>query len=446
MSLLVDHPDFSLVFTPGTPRTGQGVAKTQEGVKALLALWGIPKDDPDHPLCVFSWTPTPDALAALSTHFPKARVCQLAPLDPLRNTRTHAKTAWLTAPTLPSEPRFKVTHETGETCELCVEVTPGVFPPVMHLIRPDRLPVPLEGVMGFSHTNTAFFWDRHTMLRSSSGVLRFSEDVACAFCTQVLSLAPPGHAALFSGHALEDAYESAKTHTPCSAFTQAFWLGRDEAWAHPLLQRNMHAFFSSDTPPRGVDHVPDSQFLRFRAVASHYSEAQQRDAWERTLREPWADYKKPVILMMMLRTSPKVGAEHLLTAALKRSKDALAQAGVVETVLKKAVCENDTGLLEALSRVRCAPSRTVLTFFSAVDRLCKKDTQWHSVACLWAYHEGFQQKDSPEGVASFSHALCAYTPSVFKEPLSAFLSPSMREALHESNFVKALDAVGVGAP
>jgi hypothetical protein len=80
-----------------------------------------------------------------------------------------------------------------------------------------------------------------------------------------------------------------------------------------------------------------------------------------------------------------------------------------------------------------------------MPRFCSATcTPW--VACLWAYHEGFQQKDSPEGVASFSHALCAYTPSVFKEPLSAFLSPSMREALHESNFVKALDAVGVGAP
>jgi hypothetical protein len=127
----LDHPDFSLMPPPDegyhTHANGvggfnsesnsnggfwRGVAKTQEGIKTLLALWGTPLDDPGHPLCLFSWSPTKEALVALHTHFSDAVATPFLTPTAHRTLWENQKTkAWLSTPDVGTVFHFQATRE-----------------------------------------------------------------------------------------------------------------------------------------------------------------------------------------------------------------------------------------------------------------------------------------------------------------------------------------------
>jgi hypothetical protein len=423
MSFFLEHPDFSLVPNPDTPATWRGVAKTQEGIKTLLALWGVPSEDPDHPFCVFSWTPTPCALKALHAHAPETQA--LPCVSPCAPWEAQKDRAWLTAPSAPFVFRCPVIAETpwgNEPGFLDVHGTPGLFdngraPPLLFWERPDGA----RSDCGlFGGTTAVFLWDTEkSRLMTSQCDFQLSPSSGKALRAAILSCVQDPHpTGRWFPTLLGTAYACAGTQAPASDF-----FSETAPWAQPLFERTVRAFFereegaSSKSPWR----ITPAHYREVRAIAQEYDLAQQTAAWGRI---------RGLYSVEACVCSP-VAHVHALLGTLgdhDHSNDRLNR-----NPLKKgvhwALMTEDTAFFEALASVSDKDSQPF-----DVRSLLPEETQ-----AQWDRHWGFRARDTSEGLLRFAASLGE---TAWKAPMSQSLSPAMRREMNDPAFLGALARTG----
>jgi hypothetical protein len=308
----LEHSDFSILPDPDDPTHWRGVAQTQEGIKTLLALWGTPQDDPEHPLCVFSWSPVPEALVALKTHFPATGV------TPFLNATAHRAlwdaqkaTAWLTCPCpdTPMEMRFDVAVHSARGVQkggLWAHWRPQEAP-LWALRVEDTVPIKVDLLPGSS-----FFWptpldnDTLTLVARDVHSVSFEANEAARFRIAVLSRAPLEDIPFPSS--LKDAYDDAQAK---DLSRRQFKRGTT-AWSQPFFERTVRAFFDAETPdalPQRLENIAVSQYPRLREIAQDYPLDAQRRAW----RGAWLTETDMTPLVYAL---PRVAAEEVIACAL----------------------------------------------------------------------------------------------------------------------------------
>jgi hypothetical protein len=491
----LDHPDFTLIppLDEGDHKEGQaphsnsesngggnsnsesnfqdataswrGVAKTQEGVFALLALWGTPQDDPDHPLSVFSWQPTPKALLALRTHFSTSTVCPLR--DPLAHRQlweAALSTAWLTVPPKDTPLSFQVTDDTGRPLNRrLILVNRGTFPPDVRWSDTGDPP-----------TVTPDFWE--PLMKPPFGIqvghdVRIAPDDTDRFVRTVGACRPLGdmHFATLegpSGNAFFLDYRLARTGEVFCTLDGWWDL---PPWHEPLFERTARAFFERPGTVRVGTLPPESGLLsqrpyalaadtlkgftallkRARAIANEYSLSVQEKAFEQAfLNDPAGHYAL---------IHPQKGVECLL----KRESGApIPLHGLysrLENAFTMALHDDDRAFFEAVSHAHIQGASPDDAPVWAQDRLewgRKRDradpqgegvagTAWSAMACLFDRAMGFFQKDTHEGIASFARSFeGASQKDVFAAPRWASLSPGMIDAFEDPAFMRALEDTG----
>jgi hypothetical protein len=318
----LDHPDFTLIppLDEGNHKGGQtphsnsesnsngglpesksnfqdataswlGVAKTQEGITALLALRGTPLDDPEHPLCLFSWEPTQDALEALHAQAKEATFVSLSNPEAHRaQWAAHGNTAWLTRPehgtvitlAVPKDIIAMSTLTASNGASLSLPVYKGASPTeteplhvcVNHtgegselvFTRHDRKVRIHRNLNEMPHLRS-FLWEKGTTLGVPPfPAFCFSREDAQRLRTVMLSS--------FDRRAL----------APPPVFEKAYFA----ALTHAFFVRNVRAFFENQASmPRAPGTFGTKWLTDFRAIAKTYDSATQRAAWS------WAHKKNP---------------------------------------------------------------------------------------------------------------------------------------------------------
>jgi hypothetical protein len=394
MSFFLDHPDFSLIPDPCGLWSWRGVAKTRHGLNALLTVWATPKDDPKHPLCVFSWQPTVDALEALHTHFPETHV---RPIKGLLEHRAVSEaqnaTAWVSAVSTPTQTPFWV-HDghAWQTHTVCS--TPSVFPPVF--LDGQGQPIAWDALVLWGLDS-----EDHVYLEqgphAASWCFRTEED-ADRFRQAVLAcVRTPHHRARCLPLDWRAAYEHQTTR---------FWR-TTEPWSDPTFDRTVHAFFDETTPtPWGVYQVETARFNRFRAIARTYSISTQRAAWHRA----HPDGARGTEAALMGYAGPRFLAEKA------QEGDAHATRALSEA-LHEALKKGDD------------------VVFEEVKEALLHAPEWKTPE--WDRYWGFRAQDTAEGLLRFEASFLAQN-GVFAGPLCKALSPSMVSAFEDRAFLEAL--------
>jgi hypothetical protein len=442
----LEHSDFSLVSNPDHPDPWRGVAHTQEGIKTLLALWGVPQNDPSHPLCVFSWSPCPEALDALKTHCPDA--CVRA----FENRRSHQdawdtqkKNAWLIRSENPEPLGFPcqcVDAHSTHTGSLWVSPAPdGGFPPRIEWVSPKgRQPLTVfkkKDPHRFVSPAAVFFWEPDTL--SSLGTqgktpMRFmfaTPALAQRFRQTVLSWATLDTLlAVFGASWIGEAY----CYPPTPRVSRDF-VSTDAPWGVPTQIARMKAFFTRRVRAQNPMNVPESQWSLFRAQAQAFSVRAQKNAWKTELDGfpasvlPW-------------KVSPQACTEHLMAWLMtpgRPSDDFDVRLRVRlggEKAVRSALREGDAFLLDAVNCARsAAPERDFLwetplkTMGALVDR--------HAGFVQWAH--ATQKTEAQDGVARWART---WAPTDMAGAVEDETSPDMRSALENPAFLAALENTG----
>jgi hypothetical protein len=495
------HPDFSLLPNPDDPTTYRGVAKTQEGIKALLAVWGTPKDDPDRPLCVFSWVPTLNAVDALKAHFPdvtihplespsdqapfqkprlrdhlKARFCALWPLE-ARHPKSSQETvswealknrgflmssvsleaaqhralwdaqkdrAWLKAP-----PKGAVFHY--DVLSLGVDLAPrekvtltvtGNFPPRIDYEKASFVPThDSDGGASYWEEGAApCFWLEKG---SERFVVVMNEHTAARFRYDVLSCAlPEKEGAVFgAGSLLKEAYRSARTRLPGTVLPD-----RVPPWCVPHFVRTAQGFFERPNVSIGdfftryhtLHARCDPQALAlFRAQTLRATPSQQQAAFA------FLKIKAPHEVPSWLPWSPLRVMEHVLEHDRQGRSNyySLEHTG---DAFKRALLSEDAAFFEALAPLK--NNATWATWcLSSVEEANEEQGKLPALRCRivqqWDRHAGFQHWDTPEGMAAFTRSFApnGRDPPPFRVPARENVSRRMIEALDDPVFLKALE-------
>jgi hypothetical protein len=440
MSFFLDHRDFSLIPDPRDLTQWRGVAHTFEGVKALLALWGTPQDDPEHPLRVFSWSPTSDALEALHTTYPDVAVRALG--DP----RTHwARWETQKAPPEPTGPRCFSVIKTGRTQTNDTLVFPpcahegGGEPPFFFQNEPTVV-YSLGSVNPFfwesasSQQEPIFFKKQDTTdgyLGVNVTLIHPHEEAAlraCVFQRLAHGLEPKQDPFLGS-HDIAQVFLGTREGQLC----ETLW--SQEAFCTPMHTRVYRAFFEHPETLRA--HPPALNVPVFRRVAHTYSEAIQREAFLRNIEKRNAEF---AYTMAFWEITPRLAAQTWLdqggASALEKNLSSWHPDCVqaFERLFKHLFKKDDRFFFEALDSARTplgdrwdtprplAP-HPLQTVFHIVD-LYRGFSQWKT-----------------DGAQAFVAAVCegASLTGGFQKSRHESLTPPMVAAFDDPEFLKALD-------
>jgi hypothetical protein len=452
----LDHPDFTLI--PPRPdvvlarkRDGhanagawRGVAKTQEGFYALLALWGTPQDDPDHPLCVFSWQPTPEALEALRPFYTTTQAIPFPhEADHRAQWQAQKNEAWLTpfpAGLYPFD--VDVPHK-GKGVLWAHCPGPNADPVLSLTLEGSTVSRFQEGAFRDLSLHDALFAPKtHT---ASVEVMMFDTDFTPRRYVPIsLILADP---AAFGAWAkatlparlllpwqttLGQAYATARTGE-----VKASFFGETAPWARPMFERTVRAFFENTDPTvvfDGLRNLPGALFSRFRAIARTYDLDTQRRAWRQTFQH------KTTSDDLFVMTAPHLAAEKVIASVFKRKRPL--SCVVMWSPLRHALESEDTLFFEGL-RNATVTHKGVHTLAHVREALCRFEEGWKDVYRLWDRFEGFQKWTAQASPEEAHAGLVQYVASLvsMEAPFSkkATLSPSMRAAFEDPRFLTALE-------
>jgi hypothetical protein len=432
MSFFLEHSDFSLIPDPDHPTQWRGVAKTQEGLKSLLALWGAPQEDPGHPLCVFSWSPTQEALDALSTHFPDTTVRPLDEADHPAVWDTQKTQAWLTRPENGTTITLTVPKGTSKTkTEPLYARVDACGNDVILTWREHTLSTKIatEG----AH-RAAFLWEGHAQLRVPSFLttFRFSgedaqrlRDLMCSVF-DIIDMKMPSE--------LKKAYFTARNSLPVSAF----FFETHPPYLHPLFVRTVRAFFETEAVPTNMPFLTVAQRDHFREIARTYDEETQRAAWSRA-------YKNRVPDEGMALISPQAAVEKGLTSVF-RCKKPMGE-NVLGWVFSHALKHRNAVFFD---EVRCAHVTHKGEKHTLNSVRPKMAEPWSTVYSVWdraeglrLWNEGAQKGGAPksalqnEGVTRWVAGMmaCAFP---FRCPVSDIAGPFATAALEDPLFLSAV--------
>jgi hypothetical protein len=479
----LEHSDFSLIPDPDAPTQWRGVAKTQEGIKALLALWATPLDDPGHPLCVFSWQPTPDALSALHTHCPEVVVRPLDPCEHRALWATQNATAAFSWPLAPvafsvqregkknkdtllgpsskeillelSSPfhikgdiwRFKRTPSVRWEAYYATAATKG-HPWFLKSRIPDAKKRPgkdMETKVTFEHPQEEALFD---MMR------RTWDD-----CTQFLSekggiayrYAKKGPLVL-----VLNASEITRNADPETPFFQ------------PLRLRLYRAFFDFESVPLSffslsVQDVHRLDIPLFQAIEKTVSPQAQKTAFLRAHPDQVASWERQPYWAARVWAQKEALRFESPLAPQKDCTNAKELALLFQACLKK----DDTFFFDELARVRTDTGATWdaqrgCTTLHERNEPFTHVEDWKTVFALWDVQQGLtlwqKNPDGPKALTALdkgaqalralytpgrtSWAALLNTPLAFQTPLNEALGPRVAKGLEDPAFLSALHRVG----
>jgi hypothetical protein len=426
----LEHPDFSLIPHPDDPTQWRGVAKTQEGIKSLLALWGTPKDDPEHPLCVFSWHPTPNALSALRTHFSDITVRPLDEADHRIVWDTQKTQAWLTP--------LRETHTF--TLSVISQIAPekGVQPCKVSVHLNGECEMTLNGVTTPLRSDPFFFWEKDNLFQHQNTVVipAKADEVRRAVIAGSAGVHHPERKSGFWGHPLEQAYRFAKTGmwphgwTPGHVSSISFdW--NAEPWAAPFFTHCVHAYMTSENTTlaelegsakeayEALCFMSAKWHPLFRTVMQSLPIETQKEKWFENASEFEAG---------LWFACPRSGIETALDNPRQCS------GYEARTAFQTAVQSDDRFFFDTLKDVFDVFNRRRSEAFSVLDD--KDKTPWQDIYRLWSLFEGFREHHTEAGMSRFVGALVDED-----RPFQAslVLSPSMVRAFEDPAFLKRLD-------
>jgi hypothetical protein len=408
-NLFLDHPDFSLIPNPENPAVFRGVAHTYEGINALVALWGVPLDDPDHRLCVFSWSPTPDALGVLKTHFPETRLCPLWDRTE-HHTRWEAQKgrAWLTSPATPSRLDIEVTdvqQKAATSLTVFFEEDDVTW---------NQKECPLQRLSVWGNPDCdAFLWGSPLF----QGRFRLEETELTPVLRHTLwSCVSPEW--IFRDGPFLKAYRSAQTgDLPVVSFREVV-----QVWATPLFVRTVRDFLQH---LKGAFPTPSSIYpLRGMSPVWHPLFRQAMCALPRSdLETIWKTGRLKGFLEddeIAMACPAEWFSEALHHGRLSDKKAAL-------LTFKTALQSDDTFFFDRLRDVNVASGRGLL------------DQTEEGVALyrLWDRVEGFETRGTMEGVARFA---ASFSEGDFSKAMTGghTMSVRMSEAFEDAAFLTAL--------
>jgi hypothetical protein len=419
-----DHPDFSILTDPEAPSHWRGVAKTQKGIKALLALWGSPLDDPGHPLCLFSWQPTSEALAALNTAFSDAVAI------PFLNTTEHRtvwdaqkSTAWLSKTDAPATMTVDVI-DTGPPAPM--KAVPRVWPleaPTFPLtVKMDDTAYRCEGPRNEWRVDTyysakGFLWGDHEgEYGLFSRQFRIPDPEKAKALRKALMSSGAPHCLLENtllGCAYFGAKEGFKHWPPVSlrtAYMDFRFNDRLEPWEVPLFVQAVRAF---------VD-APETPVLRdaFRVFSPYWA-----SLFNRTLSDC-----APEALDALCYADVSEEVHVALWEVCPLS--------VLRAALDEGFFVNEEHALGVIEASFFSDDRVFLSRLRDVDwergrgRL-DQTTEGGALYRLWDRFEGFEARDTPDGLERFASS---FVKEDFERPFLEMGPPRVKAFLEDPTF------------
>jgi hypothetical protein len=438
----LEHPDFSLIPDPDDPTQWRGVAKTRQGLLMLPSLWSRPQPDPDHPLCVFSWQPTPTAQSALVRHAPTACAVPLVSQEAHRTVwEAQRATAVLRTPT-----EAVCVPCCIEGREDVLRIAPCGQKSVLESRPEDTLYWALaEDPEALWNDPVHRPWTQNVWVPWAQEMWDHSEQ-------QTLEMAPEAaervrQHVLASGAVWQDsAFETTKTHQ--ASLMWAFGLTDQQVhpftalpFQEPQVAAGLCAFFEGRSPE--CLYAPEAQhapFLRslVAAIPLETQIASLRAAFQTKNIPTWLDSG-------VWSVAPRAAAQVCLEQVVLSKQRTPLKRGDLDEWVTEAMREGDTGFFDEVAKATVTPKKgPPLTFFSPEVRSCLEalTDRWKVFFRTADRTLGFSQRDTPEGLARFAHT---FDEKTFAQPLRALgLSPPMMQALEDPAFLKALAPTGFG--
>jgi hypothetical protein len=447
MSFFLEHSDFSILPDPKDPTQWRGVAKNKKGIEALLALWGTPLDDPVYPLCVFSWQPTPAALAALKAHFPDTKAYHAPFTSQYHETWLLQKDgAWLTWPSKP--PSFSVQREGKKNKDTLVCVDGFSHHDGGAIWTFKRTPTARLNAFNRMHHNlTGEGWRLESPEAKRVTITFHCEQEEDAFKGLVETWR--SICGVQNGP-LGNAYASAK-HAK-----DGLWvISREDAYAGdsptfaPMNERLFRAFFEQRVSfPLFSDDRTDfpitvRSLSLFRAVAHTYPIETQKAAFLRELNaREFIPHREKDLDILFWCVSPRAAAEQW--ADNKGHYDCSLMydtaLNALHRTIRQCFLEEDAFFFDELARATTSQG----VAWDAV-RPPHDEPEWAAIFRVWDIQQGFSQwqnaplsDEGAQGLRRCVFALCEET----QQPMSSVLSPTMRAAFDDPAFLAALDDTG----